>query len=333
MLALAQSSTDRRTLRLAVVVAALVLVLLAPAAAQAVTIGPSGFQPVGYTSCANCTVNNNTGPAGTSLSAPFNGVVTRFRTLASGPLALRLMHFAGGTSYSFISTGPTVTGSGGTAVDTFAVRLPLKLGDSLGVDLKGALMYLAGDPSWTRDIWASAPPDDGGSGSTPASGSPSNYFMDYNYDVEPDADGDGFGDESQDRCAGQAGSASGCPPGTVPPEFAQLVQTVSGLAQVGAVSFSKDRKKLRVGVTCPAGRTPSCQGTASAVTADKFKLHAAAAKKVTLKLGSAKFKITGGQSKTVTIKVPSKARKVIKKLKRLRLKLTLAESSTSKKTL
>src|SRR4051794_11316999 len=135
------------------------MVLLAPAAAQAVTLGPSDFVASGTTSCVACTVNNNTGPPGVALSAPFKGVVTRFRTLASGPLTLRLMHFVSGMTYSFISSGPVLTGSGGTAVDTFAVRLPLKLGDSVGVDLRGALIYLGASAAWTHDSWNLAPPD------------------------------------------------------------------------------------------------------------------------------------------------------------------------------
>src|SRR5581483_5150142 len=84
-------------------------------------------------------VVNHTAPPGVALSAPFAGVVTRFRVVGAGPLTLRTMQFvqdvdASHSTYSFASNGPTVSASGSGFADTFAVRFSVATFDAVGVD-------------------------------------------------------------------------------------------------------------------------------------------------------------------------------------------------------
>ena len=319
-----------------------VLAALGPAPARAMTMGPTKFVPAAFLSVAcdpACTLNTHTAPAGVGLSAPSDGIVTRFRIIGSGPFTLRVMRYESGISparYQFKSTGPTVTASSLQTLDSFAVRFPVSMFDSIGVNVPpgSSLVYSGTTPGdgWAVRAWGPVPADGASVNST---SSLDGAYENYNWDWEPDADGDGFGDDSQDRCTGSAGSDRGCAPGVLDPQVVQVVQTVTpvgGLAQLGGVSLNKGRSKLSVAVSCPSGRSTRCRGATAAETADKVALPAGAAKKRVLKLGRAKFDIAAGTGRTFVIRLSSKSRRAIRPLRRLRLKLTLTESASSRKT-
>jgi hypothetical protein len=80
--------------------------------------------------------------------------------------------------------------------------------------------------------------------------------------------------------------------------------------------------KLRV--RCPAGRTSSCSGT---VTLQLASTHAAA-----LKLGSARFRVGPGRAATVTVKLTRRARAVLNRKRRLRVRAVFRFTSPAKRT-
>jgi hypothetical protein len=338
MMAAVQRHWSGSPSRLATAAGVAAVCLLAPTSSSALTLGPSA-PPATFdftVSTGAYSFWNHSAPSGVQLTAPSAGVLTRFRTAANKPVTLRVFRRSGSTTnYSGVATGPTVApgGAAGTVVTT-ETHMPILAGDTIGFD--GPNLTTAGGTAsgWTA-AYRNPPLPDGGSPMTPLT---SGSMIFVNADFEPDADGDSFGDVSQDRCVGSGGSDRGCAPGVLDaqsaPQVVEVVRSeVSGVAQLGTVSINKARSKLSLVVNCPAGRPQSCQGTTSAATAGKIRLHAAASKKKVLKLGSTRFKIASGQSKTLTIRISSKNRRRIKSLKTLRLKLTLNETSTSTKTL
>jgi hypothetical protein len=344
--------------------AALALLAGAAPAQAATTFGSTLAGTPGGGLPANDVLTQLTGN-GISATAPSSGVVTAIRvkhgtsTPSPGLYAYRILTGDGsGASPSFTARPATASGQNDTFLSwrpSFAVTevyfptdasgqrvgIPIAAGERIALWSEKQADGSAA-PSFVSTAGGTAAVKVGDHVSGTATYFPFGSAVEalIQGTLEPDADGDHFGDESQDLCPGLAGSGRGCPPGTVftttqgTTQVVQVVQTsVSGLAQFGAVSINKDRSKLSVGVSCPAGRSQSCQGTTSAETAGKIALHAGSAKSKVLKLGKAKFKIKSGASKTLTIKISSANRKRVKSLKRLRLKLTLTESSSSKKTL
>jgi hypothetical protein len=302
---------------------------------------------------------------GISAAAPSDGVITAIRvrhgtsTASPGMYAYRILSgqaspftarpaTPSGANDVFLSWRPTVAATEvyfPTDTDGQRIGIPISAGERLALWTEKIADGSAAPPFWSSTGGtSSAARHDGGDHTSGTA----NYSTFGGLDaliqgtLEPDADGDRFGDDSQDLCKSLAGSQRGCPPGTVlttgqagqTVQVVQVVQTtVSGLARFTSVTINKARSKLSVGVLCPGGRSEKCQGSTSASTADKIQLRAGAAKKGVLALGSAKFNIKSGASKTLTIKISKQNRQRIKALKKLRLKLTLNESSSSKKTL
>jgi hypothetical protein len=112
-----------------------------------------------------------------------------------------------------------VTGAGTGVPRTTAIgvttyeneRLPIRAGDTIGVDDADAQLILSGAGSdtnhrinrWSPFVVDNAP------GMNHQQTAP--YLLQLNADIEADTDGDGFGDESQDRCPGVPGTVNGCP--------------------------------------------------------------------------------------------------------------------------
>jgi hypothetical protein len=72
--------------------------------------------------------------AGGQMSAPFDGVVVRWRVVgSSGPLALRVVRPAG-PAYTFVSSSIPATPRS-TGAETFPTRQPIRAGDYVGVEL------------------------------------------------------------------------------------------------------------------------------------------------------------------------------------------------------
>jgi hypothetical protein len=327
-----------RRLALSITGALITIASLGPGTAGAVTVGPSAFGTGLTTPCSmTCVHVNASGPAGVATAAPFDGIATRVRFEASGPFTLRVVHFTSGSAYRFVSTGPGLTGTGAGVVDTVATRVALKSGDAFGWRSgPGTTMIGSSAGAWNRFRWDSDPP--AGPSPVAADDNANVGFHNINYDVEPDADGDGFGDESQDRCGGSAGSDRGCGPGVLDPQVVQVVQVsaTSGLADVdpAGVTLSKSRAVLSVPVACPAGRASRCAGTVAAQTAGKVAIAARRKRRrAVLKLGSARFNVAPGKRQTVKIKLSRSARRTVRKLKKLKLRLVASESRTVGKQL
>jgi Ca2+-binding RTX toxin-like protein len=132
--------------------------------------------------------------------APFDGVVVRFRAKSSAADAVtfRLAVVPDGQiTAATTATGPSVTLTGGGAVDTVPARLRAREGTHVAVDT-GA----------TANVFAANGPTSGLFGFTPAlvdrAPAPSqrpvqrNHELLVNADIERDADRDGYGDETQD---------------------------------------------------------------------------------------------------------------------------------------
>jgi hypothetical protein len=202
--------------RLLCAAAASAALLAAPATGHAaVTIGEDTATPgglgIGCSSSpdARCTFANTQVP-GAVLTAPFDGVVVRWRirgTNATGNMRIRILRPAGGTQFTGAGTG-TFESVPPEVESLFPAKLPIRQGDLIGVDIPAdpsvpavARRSTAGGQFqyWFPEYLA-----DGAT--TPSFGTNSNETILLNADIEPDCDSDGFGDETQDP------DVTGCPP-------------------------------------------------------------------------------------------------------------------------
>lgn len=187
-----------RAARIALVLAAMVMVPAA-AARAAVTIGSTLPVPTASFECVGgCTMSPATVPGGTAF-APEAGVITRWRVRVGGtttPASLQVIHAGAEAARSATVTPPI------NAITVYPARLPIAANDRIGLtwtDVIGGT-FLADSATATTDIW------------TPVLGTTSRVpefpgdtsEVTVNADVEPDADGDVFGDETQDNCVGVA---------------------------------------------------------------------------------------------------------------------------------
>jgi hypothetical protein len=187
-----------------------------PGEARALTLGPTAPPAsFGVSAPVSETAFNTDAPAGVQLTAPANGVITRFRTAADEPVTLRVLRKSG-ANYIGAGTGPQVTPLGTGIVVTTETHLPIAMGDTIGIDAPAGTQIGGFSVGTTWAVSATQPPVPDGGPPQPA-GSFGPAFVYVNADFEPDEDGDGFGDVSQDQCLGQGGTSNGClPPAAVP---------------------------------------------------------------------------------------------------------------------
>jgi hypothetical protein len=178
----------------------------ADAGRAAVTIGPTdtAAPPNGLTGCGAdpCTFTNLSA-TGLTLTAPFDGVIVRWRIRTANATATWRLRTLRQTTFDF----PELF-TGGAASDeeqvvpggerTFETRIPIASGDLIGVDGPAS----ATAPLAFRSISGASnrrvnPPLDEGE-SRSATGFGGGFVGLFNADVEPDCDSDGFGDETQD---------------------------------------------------------------------------------------------------------------------------------------
>ena len=119
------------------VLAVALSITAAGAASQAVTLGSTSGTPSANICLAsiNCTYVPFTAVSNPALQVPFEGTVTSFSVnagSAGGIVKLRVLRPAASGQYSGAGTSPAETLSIG--VNTFAVSLPVKTGDLLGLD-------------------------------------------------------------------------------------------------------------------------------------------------------------------------------------------------------
>jgi hypothetical protein len=234
---------------------------LPSAASASVAIGTNfasdagGNSPNGCESV--CTATNIQLPAANTaaggLTAPSDGVVVRWRVKSGSsgnPISLRVLHPAGGT-FNFTGAGtsaPSQTVSGLT--DPIPTRLPIRAGDSIGLNPQNSALVWAPTNGGTLAFWSTTNGftnglNDGATGTgTGSSGNGSSTAGEVLVQavIEPDADKDGFGNETQDGCPGDAarqtppcGSGNTNPNGNPPPPAVNSPKISS--ARVSPASF------------------------------------------------------------------------------------------------
>jgi hypothetical protein len=154
----------RRLRWVAPIVAVALLSFGATARAETVTVGSpltQAFEPAEFNALA--TIANSALPEpGAHVTSPIDGTIVRWRVLDAegGPLKLRVLRPAGGTSYTGAGTsGPeTPTGLG---LQTFATNLPIEAGGTIGIDNNaiGDMIGLAEPPGAQLLAWAPPLPD------------------------------------------------------------------------------------------------------------------------------------------------------------------------------
>jgi hypothetical protein len=183
--------------RIAVGFIAAALVSAAPASAD-VTLGSDLTQAPTQAMCVHaCTVVG--GLSTRPISAPFDGVVTRWRVRVGAvvsPMRLRIVT-AGGAGRDSSAVVTPVAGQ----TNVFPTRLPIASGEAIGVDCCAgdlAAEFARPDATASANIWEPPLTDPAPSGLV------GGFEPLYNADVERDDDTDGFGDETQDNCVGVA---------------------------------------------------------------------------------------------------------------------------------
>jgi hypothetical protein len=204
--------------RLAATLGAAIALLLAAAvpARAAVTIGQAPPAPDELGDCAPGSlvqVSNAEGP-GYAVPSP-GGVVTRWRTSATGDVSLLLWQEVG-AGWRLVAADPRAP-SGGGGVAEFAVRIPVSGGEHLGIGSAKEVLDCEVFTKMGKDEIGVA--GEAAVGSMPALFLKGGWRLNVAADVEPDADHDGFGDETQDGCPTDARRQGPCPD-VDPPETA-----------------------------------------------------------------------------------------------------------------
>jgi hypothetical protein len=266
-----------------------------PAKAGALTtLGPTA-PPAAFNLSAGSdqTYFNTAAPPGAQLTAPADGVMTRFRTAANKTVTPRIIRKSG-ANYIGAGTGPQVPALGTGIQVTTETHMPIAAGDTIGMDLPAGTTGGGGASGWTLTFTQPAVPD----GGPPQPGFVVVGDLAYvNADFELDNDQDKFGDETQDKCVGTAGTTNGCP-NTV---------TSARAAQVG--------KSPRITVTA----TVPGAGTLKAGDASDASVASASAVKltpVTQNLTS-----TTSQQVPLTLSLTKQAKKKLKKKGKLKVQV------------
>jgi hypothetical protein len=210
-----------RRVRPALLFVAALCVALPASASGAVTIGSNlEATPTTNLVCGQHCTNvltalppTSTAPGG--VVATSDGVVVRWRIKVgsqTAPVALRIIRPGiGPDTRTGAGTAPTVTPTA-DQTSTFDVRLPIRAGDTIGIDCcdDPVPQVLAPVSGAGFAVWIPALQD----GETPiAPTSPvTGRELLINADIEPDADIDGYGDETQDQCPTDASKHGDCTP-------------------------------------------------------------------------------------------------------------------------
>ena len=171
--------------------------------------------------------------AGTYAVLPGYGVITALehRTgSVGGALTFKVYRPVGVRSFLTVASLPRTVTAG--TLHTFAVRIPARPGDRLGLFSADDTVHLAYQTFNPGDRFAFFAP-----GSNPApgttveqDGNPAvGYKLDVLAKVETDADGDGFGDDTQDRCPTSAATQGACGAAAPLPAFAGCSSRVANL--------------------------------------------------------------------------------------------------------
>ena len=163
----------------------------APAAA-AVTIGQAPPIEGGLGDCGpayTVQISNATGPG--YVVPPPGGVLTRWRTTATGELSFLLWHEEKSALRLLAKDPRTVTGGG-----EFAARIPVSGGERLGLGMTKEVLDCEVFTKKGEDTIGVA--GETAIGDAPAMLLEGGFRLNVAADIEPDADHDGYGDETQD---------------------------------------------------------------------------------------------------------------------------------------
>jgi len=189
-------------------VAGAAISLAVPCAAQAaVTIGASTATPsvasfgCGPNPAQTCTLVQTAHPT-LSYTTPFDGVIVRWRVRGdsfAAQLSLRIVQAQAPTVYTGVATGTPETVAPGVE-NVFSTRMPVKQGQSIGVDVPGAAgaprVETRSAPGAAVSIWFPTRLADGETRAHFTASADREALL--NADIEADCDNDGFGDETQD---------------------------------------------------------------------------------------------------------------------------------------
>ena len=180
------------------------------------------------------------------------GVITAWqhRTGSAGGTLTLKVYRPTGIAGRFLTVGSNAQTVTAQATHTFAVRIPVRPGDRLGLSAPTDGVHLAYQTHDPRDQFAFFPPDSNPAPGTTVmqDGPPAPEFrLDVVARIETDADRDGFGDDTQDRCPQSSARYYAClNPGTLPafpgcPATAGNVLRGSASADTIAGTASADR--------------------------------------------------------------------------------------------
>jgi hypothetical protein len=100
--------------------------------------------------------------------------------------------------------------------------------------------------------------------------------------------------------------------------------------RVTSSSLELDRKGyVAVKVSCPAGEPAGCTGTLTLRTASRVR---ASAKRKIVTLGKARLRIRAGRTVKVNVKLSSRNRKLVRRLRRLKVKVTVRAKDQAQNT-
>ena len=185
--------------------AALVVALLPAPASAATTVGQA---PPSAGTSFDC--NPGMGAqlsvaSGVPYAVPSGGgVITRWRSAATGTVALQVFRQSGSTHTLIAEDQRTVGGN----LTEFEVRIPVAGFDQIGLKMPAPVQGCLFQTVNAGDIIGVAP--NGPVGSTVTFSEAAGFRFNVAADVEPDADNDDFGDETQDGCPTDASQQTDC---------------------------------------------------------------------------------------------------------------------------
>ena len=150
------------------------------------------------------------------LTAPFSGVVTKWKSNVSIPLPpgfaftqrLRVFRSSGPKQFQTVGESPLEVMVSG--INTHEARVPVQAGDRLGSIGAGTFGGMLCPTTSEADVVGikegDVPP--GGRAEYPEA---PKIQLSLSAVIEPDGDGDGFGDETQDKCPQSAALQEPCP--------------------------------------------------------------------------------------------------------------------------
>ena len=188
------------------------------------SLGQTGAPSRGCGSGAYLIQSATDGPPSYAVPSGPYGVITSWRfqgySAGAGPGTGRLFVWrptAAPDQFIYVDSSRPEIFAGGV-VRTFATRLPVQVGDILGmVAPEPCLLGLPGQPAGDQVRYFLSPtePPKGSTQTTTGLLSAERILVAAN--VEPDSDRDGFGDETQDQCPTDATTQGPCPQPPAPP--------------------------------------------------------------------------------------------------------------------